>query len=88
MSHSGCVQVISNASPADTTVWATSVTIREDLQTLVIGKSATESAVLDVRDRLMANPRLTDVKLLYTRQAGGTSRDVSFAISLKPRGES
>jgi hypothetical protein len=33
-------------------------------------------------DKLKANPRLTGIKELGIRSGGGSSRDVSFSISL------
>jgi len=45
------------------------------------GKAIGESAVLDVLDRLKANPKLSDVKPLYIRQAGRDRREVAFAMS-------
>lgn len=55
------------------------------LQVTLSGKSANEAAALELLDRLKVNPRLKDVKPLFIRQAGGTSRDVSFAISMSYR---
>ena len=52
-------------------------------QLLLSGKSVSESAALEVLDRLKANPRLTQIKPLYIRRSGGASREVSFAVSLR-----
>lgn len=80
-----CLREITLAFPDEGRVWATGVTIREDMQALLSGKSVNETAALEVLDRLKSNPRLANVKPLFIRQAGGTSRDVSFAISLRLR---
>ncbi|MFH1731060.1 MAG: hypothetical protein ABIF82_05330 [Planctomycetota bacterium] len=83
-----CLREITLAFPEEGRVWAAGVTIREDMQALLSAKSVNEAAALEVLDRLKSNPRLANVKPLFIRQAGGTSRDVSFAISLSlPRAD-
>jgi hypothetical protein len=56
------------------------------MTTTLAGKSTNDMAVLEVLRGLMANPNLADVKLLFSRQVGGNSRDTSFAIGLSHRG--
>ena len=80
-----CLYELTSAFPQEGRVWATSVMVREDLQAMLTGKAVNESAVLDVLDRLKSNPKLTAVKPMYIRQAGGASKDVSFAIGLALR---
>ena len=81
-----CLREITAAFPQEGRIWATSLMIRQDMEAMLTGKSSSESAVLDVLDRLKSNPALGQVKPLYIRQAGGTSRDVSFAIGLRFQG--
>ena len=81
-----CLREITQAFPQEGRVWATSLMIRADMQALLTGKSVNEAAALEVLDRLKSNPHLANVKPLFIRQVGGTSRDVSFAISLSMRG--
>ena len=83
-----CVREITQAFPQEGRIWATSLMVREDMQVLLTGKAVNEGAVLEVLDRLNANPRLSNVKQLFIRQVGGTSREWSFAISLSLRGGS
>jgi len=80
-SYLDCLLQAASAFPAEGYVWASSFAVREDLQVIVSGKAVRESAVLEVVDRLRRDTRLCNVKSLFIRQAGGTSRDVSFAIS-------
>ena len=80
-----CLRELTAAFPEEGRVWATSVMVREDMQATVTGKAVNESAVLDVMDRLNKNSKLTAVKLKDIRQAGGASKDVSFAIDLSLR---
>ena len=80
-SYLDCVREMTLAFPAEGRIWTTSLAIQEDMQVVFSGKAVGESAVLDVLDRLKANPRLTDVKQLYIRQAGRTGSEVAFAMS-------
>lgn len=80
-----CLLQAASAFPSEGYVWATSFAVREDMQVVVSGKAVRESAVLEVVDKLRRDPYLHDVKTLYIRQSGGTTRDVSFAISFTLR---
>ena len=77
-----CLREVTLAFPEEGKIWATSLVVHEDMHVVLSGKATGESAALDVRDRLKQNPRFTEIKLLYLRQAGGSSHEVAFAISL------
>lgn len=76
-----CLRELTLAFPVEGRIWATNVSVQEDLRGVVSGKAATESLVLDVLDRLKANPRFAEVKPLYLREAGSGGREVAFAMS-------
>ncbi|RPI60623.1 MAG: hypothetical protein EHM48_06945 [Planctomycetaceae bacterium] len=80
-----CLAEISNSFPVQG-IWATSVTVKEDMQVKVTGKAGSEKTALDLLGRLTSNPLLSDVKPSYIRQVGGASKDVSFEISFKFKG--
>jgi len=75
-----CLRELTLAFPERGSVWATSLAVREDMEGVVSGKAADERSVLDVLDRLKAADALAEVKLLYLRQAQGSSGDVAFAM--------
>ena len=81
--HLDCLRELTLAFPAEGRIWTTSLAIGEDMRVLLSGKATDEGAVLEVLDRLSANPRFSDVKHLYTREVGGGAQEVSFAISLR-----
>lgn len=81
-----CLLAIAQAFPPEGKVYATTLVIREDMQALLTGKATDQAAVEEVFDKLKANPTLYNVKPQYTRQAGGASREVSFAVNLSLRG--
>ena len=80
-SYLDCVRELTRAFPQEGLIWATSLAVAEDMKVVVSGKAASESAVLDVLDRLKANPRLSEVKPLYLRQTTRQGSDVAFAMS-------
>lgn len=75
-----CLRELTLAFPEQGTIWATSLAIREDMRAVVSGKSVNEATVLEALDRLKQSKALAGVKLLHMREAGGRSREVSFAI--------
>ena len=81
--HLDCLRELTLAFPADGRSWTTSLAISEDMRVVLTGKATDGGAVLEVQDRLRANPRFSDVKHLYTRDVGGGVQEVSFTISLK-----
>jgi hypothetical protein len=61
--------------------------IHEDMHAVLTGKAVSESAAMDVLDRLKSNPRLANVKPQYISQGqGGSAREWSFEVSLSLRG--
>jgi|WetSurMetagenome_2_1015567.scaffolds.fasta_scaffold12861_3 hypothetical protein len=73
---------VTTAFPAEGRIWATSVAVTENMHISISGKAADHGAVTDLMDRLSKNPKLADVKSLYSREVGGGTTDVSFAITL------
>ena len=71
------------AFPVEGKIWATNLAVRDDTRVSLSGKAVDERAVLEVLDRLKGNPAFADVQPVYIRQAGGTAREVSFAVNLR-----
>jgi hypothetical protein len=70
------------AFPDEGRIWVTRIDMKEDMQVLLSGKGINEDAAMALADRLRANPRLDVHPLLPFTQVGGSSQDISFAISL------
>jgi hypothetical protein len=73
---------VTTAFPVEGRIWATSIALGEDMHITLLGKATDHSAVTELMDRLSKNPKLADVKSLYSREVGGGTTDVSFAITL------
>ncbi len=80
-SYLDCVRELTLAFPEEGVIWAKSLAIQEDMRVALYGRAVSGTAVVDVYDRLKASPKLSDVKVLYIRQAGRDTRDVLFAMS-------
>jgi len=83
-----CLQQTAQAFPQEGKIWATGLTLREDMQVTLPGKAVSEAAALELLDQLRANRVFSNVKPLYIRQpqSGGSTREFSFAISFVFRG--
>ncbi|MFT3787653.1 MAG: hypothetical protein QM770_16045 [Tepidisphaeraceae bacterium] len=62
-------------------IWATNFTLRDNRTGVLQGKANSQGLVLALLDRLKANPKLRDVKLIDVREGGGRSREQTFSIS-------
>jgi len=80
-SYLDCMRELTLAFPEEGLIWTTSLAVQEDMQVVFSGKAVSQSAVLDVLDRLKGNPKLSAVQPLYIRQAGRSGREVAFAMS-------
>jgi len=76
-----CLRRLTLAFPEDGRVWATNLTIKDNLEGVLSGEGVDNQSVLDFLDKLKASGVLPDMKVLYMREKGGSSRDVAFAIS-------
>lgn len=78
-----CVKEITMTFPPDGRIWATRVTIQdpEEMKVILAGKAVSETAVLEVLDRIKENPKMSQVKSLYLREAGRDGREKAFAVS-------
>ena len=77
-----CLRELTLAFPAEGRIWTTSLSIQEDMQVIFSGKAVNKAAVLEVLDRLKANPRFSQIRPLYLRESGKEQREIAFAISL------
>ncbi|MBE0535379.1 MAG: hypothetical protein IH624_06885 [Phycisphaerae bacterium] len=78
-----CLHALTGAFPDEGSVWVVSLAVRENKQGLITGQALRESNVLGVLDALKGNPAFGEVAMVYMRDAGRTTNEVSFAISFK-----
>lgn len=78
-----CLHELTGAFPEEGSVWVVSLALRENKQGLITGQARRESDVLGVLDALKANSAFADVAMVYMRDAGRETNEVSFAITFK-----
>jgi hypothetical protein len=81
-----CLRELAMAFPEDNRIWATSLSIKEDMLASLSGKSVNESAAMEVLDRLKQNTHFVDFKPAGMTAGTGNSKDVSFVVSVVFRG--
>jgi hypothetical protein len=81
-----CLRAVTLCFPEEGRVWASSVSLREDMRGILMGRAGDEKSVLDVLDRLKASRSLANVKMLHIRGTGAKSTEISFGISFLYRG--
>lgn len=82
-----CMRVITLAFPEEGRVWASNLSVREDLHGVLTGHAADEKSVLDVLDSLKSSPFLAEVKMLHMHGSGTKVTEISFSISFIYLGE-
>jgi len=78
-----CLSQLTQAFPEEGTIWATNLALHENKQGLVTGKSLREESVLLVLDAIKLNDVFQNVQMVYMRDAGRGTNEVSFAIQFK-----
>lgn len=74
-----CLRELALTFP-DRDIWATSLNVSEDMHVVLSGRAADDQIVINLQKRLLADPRLAEVKLTSINGRPG-SREVSFAIN-------
>jgi hypothetical protein len=62
-------------------IWLSSLTIREAKNGVMQGKATDQRLVSQLRDRILANPKFTDVRQTDSRESTGRNREISFTIN-------
>jgi len=75
-----CQLTLASAFGTDSSVWAASVAMRDDLAGMLTGNAATQRDALNLLERLRGMPGIADVTLVHVRDSGTRTGEVSFAI--------
>ncbi|HPC93914.1 MAG TPA: hypothetical protein PLU87_03165 [Sedimentisphaerales bacterium] len=81
-----CLRQLTLAFPESPRVWATSLALGETSEGSLIGRALDEQSFYEVLNNIKANAAFSDVKMMYLRDAGGSSREKAFAVTFKFRG--
>ncbi len=86
--HLECLLELSRAFPEDGRIWATQVSLPQDLRGVVSGRAADDGAVLAVFERLQGSPAFSEVTLhggITYPKAAARDRFLAFSISFRMR---
>ncbi len=81
-----CLRQLTLAFPESPSVWATSLAIGETSDGSLIGRALDEQSFYEVLNNIKGNAAFSDVKMMYLRDAGGSSREKAFAVTFKFQG--
>lgn len=74
------------AFPRSSDIWLTSLAVDASQNQVIAGRANSEDAILDVVDKLKANERFKDIKLMYIRKMGKSTDVMTFAINFSCQG--
>ncbi|MFC1838281.1 PilN domain-containing protein [Thermodesulfobacteriota bacterium] len=81
-----CLRELTLAFPVEGRVWATNLAINENMKGIVSGKAVDEKSVIEVLDNLKDNNMFSNTQMIYIRENGQTSQEVSFSMSFSFKG--
>ncbi|MBW1765142.1 MAG: pilus assembly protein PilM [Deltaproteobacteria bacterium] len=76
-----CLREMTKAFPEKGSIWVTDLVFNENMLGIVSGRSEDEKIILAVLDKLKASDSFSDVQMLYMRESGRGSKEVSFSIN-------
>lgn len=76
-----CIRELTLAFPEEGRVWSSSLALNEEMNGIVSGKATDEQSVIEVMDRMKKSPSFSDVQMIYMRDGGKESQEISFSMS-------
>ncbi|MBN2372218.1 hypothetical protein JXL19_00315 [bacterium] len=76
-----CLYELTMAFPVEGSIWATNFALNEDMKGIVSGRAVNEKSVVEVLDSIKASNLFSDVQMIYLRESGQSSQEVSFSMS-------
>lgn len=82
-----CILELTMDFPEEGRIWTTNLALNENMEGIVSGKSVDEKSVMEVLDKLKENDLFSDVQMIYMRESGRNSQEISFSINFSFRQE-
>ena len=76
-----CIRELTMGFPEEGRVWATNLALNEEMRGIISGKAVDEKSVIEVLDKLKKNSLFSDVQMIYMRDSGRNSQEISFSIN-------
>ncbi len=83
-----CLYELTMAFPVEGRIWATNLALNEGMKGIISGRAVDEKSVIEVLDSLKTSNLFDDVQMIYLRENGQNSQEISFSMSFsfKSRG--
>ena len=82
-SYTECLLQITKEFPDQRSIWANSLALDNNFVGVMTGSATSRHTIESALDKMVGNPGFSDVKLLYIRQAGKSTTELSFAMQFK-----
>lgn len=81
-----CLYELTMAFPVEGKIWATNLAINEEMKGIVSGRATNEKSVIEVLDGLKSSKLFDNVQMIYLRENGQSTQEVSFSMSFSFKG--
>lgn len=76
-----CMRELTLIFPEEGSIWTSSVALNEEMSGILSGKALGDQNVIDVMDRMKKSKAFSDVQMIYLRDSGKESQEISFSMS-------
>ncbi len=80
-----CLYELTLSFPEEGRIWAANFALNEEMKGIVTGRAVDEESVIEVLDTLKKSRLFSDVQMIYLRENGQSSQEVSFSMSFSFR---
>lgn len=77
----GCLRELTLSFPEEGRVWTSSIALNEEMTGIISGKANNEVSIIEVMDKMKKNDAFSDVQMIYMRDSGAESQEISFSMS-------
>jgi hypothetical protein len=76
-----CMRALTLIFPEEGSIWTSSVALNEEMSGIISGKALDEQNVIDVLDEMKKSDAFSDVQMIYLRDSGKDSQQITFSMS-------
>jgi hypothetical protein len=76
-----CIRELTLVFPEEGRVWSSSLALNEEMDGIISGKATNEEGVIEVMDKMKKSAYFKDVQMIYMRDSGNESQEISFSMS-------
>ena len=76
-----CLRELTLVFPEEGRIWSSSLALNEEMGGIISGKATDEQNVIEVMDKMKKSASFNDVQMIYMRDSGNGSQEISFSMS-------